>query len=768
MGNLKRVLAANADQHDPKVRLATKTALILCSALVSTSALAQERESGDIVVTASRGREQALQTLPMAVSAIRAEDLSTKGIESIADITKTVPSVNLVQIGPGQSQLTIRGISSGAFTITETGDRPLVSVYLDDVPISIQGANPDLKVFDLERIEVLRGPQGTLYGSGSMAGTIRYITKKPSTRELAVNVEGVISATSHAGDPNWNVRGSANVPLGQDLALLVTGYTGRDAGFIDNIGIGKEDANSATTTQARGALRWTGASNLTVDASLLYTRLRTNGFPVAYSGLAPYTYDSLAPEYFRDRMLVGNLTLEYDLGGAKITSASSYIDRRYSSQISGFIYEYLTDFIFGGVRQPSAGVVSQKIKTFTQEVRVVSDNDGPFSWSVGGFFETTKRDYLQDNPQPGLDAATGLRSVEDLGTPRPDMIFYGTQRIREHQFAAFAEANYKFTPQLDFTAGVRYFNFKQKFNLLFAGIAGSGFEPNPVPGATPTFLPLTQSGSPKADGINPRFVLSYRAGDDAMIFAEAARGFRYGSVNEPVAVSFCDGRTGPSTVGTDKLWNYAVGLKSQLADRKVTFNLTGFFIDWNDVQSRLDLSCGYYYRVNQGKIESKGLELEASVRPLDGLQFSINGSYTDAKAKKNVLVPDGGVVAIAGDTAPLFPKWIGAFSAEYAVPIGDNKLTFTGDLQLRSSFGNRFRPDNPNYRVTPSQSIVNASITYAMERFEIGVFGTNLTNSAAYTFVDAVRDRPGTLAAPNQARFYGRPRTVGVRLKAMM
>lgn len=768
MGNLKQVLAASADQHNPKLRVATKTALILCSALVSTSAFAQERESGDIVVTASRGREQALQTLPMAVSAIRAEDLSTKGIESIADITKTVPSVNLVQVGPGQSQLTIRGISSGAFSITETGDRPLVSVYLDDVPISIQGANPDLKVFDLERIEVLRGPQGTLYGSGSMAGTIRYITKKPDTRGLAVNVEGVLSSTSHAGDPNWNLRGSANLPLGQDLALLVTGYTGRDAGFIDNIGTGKEDANSATTTQARGALRWTGASDLTVDASLLYTRLKTNGFPVAYSGLAPYTYDSLAPEFFRDRMLVGNLTLEYDLGGAKITSASSYIDRRYSSQISGFIYEYLTDFIFGGVRQPSPGLVSQKIRTFTQEVRVVSDNDGPFSWSVGGFFETTKRDYLQNNPLPGLDAATGLRSDLDLGTPGPDMIFYGTQKIREHQFAAFAEANYKFTPQLDFTAGVRYFNFKQKFNLLFAGIAGSGFEPNPVPAATPTFLPLTQTGSPKSDGINPRFVLSYHPGDDAMIFAEAARGFRYGSVNEPVAASFCNGQTGPATVGTDKLWNYAVGLKSQLADRKVTFNLTGFFIDWNDVQSRLDLSCGYYYRVNQGKIESKGLELEASVRPLDGLQFSVNGSYTDAKAKKDVLVPDGGVVALAGDKAPLFPKWIGAFSAEYAVPIGDNKLTFTGDLQLRSSFANRFRPDNPNYRVTPSQTLVNASITYAMEHFEIGLFGTNLTNSAAYTFVDAVRDRPGTLVAPNEARFYGRPRTVGVRLKAMM
>lgn len=742
----------------------------LYAAFASSGAFAQEEPQGDdIIVTASRGREQALQDIPMAVSAVQAESLSVRGIESIADITKTVPSVNLVQIGPGQSQVTIRGVASGAFTVTETGDRPLVSVYLDDVPISIQGANPDLKVFDLERIEVLRGPQGTLYGSGSMAGTIRYITTKPKTDKFTLNTEAVISTTSHAGDPNWNVRGSANLPLGPELALLVTGYTGRDAGFIDNVGIGKKDVNDARTTQGRGALRWTGVSDLTVDASLLYTKLKTGGFPVAYSGFPAYTYDGLAPEYYRDRMLIGNLTLDYDLGGARITSATSYIDRKYSSQVSGYIYEYLTDFIFGGVRQPSPGVVAQDIGTFTQELRIVSDTDGPLSWSFGGFYEHTKRDYEQNNLLPGVDAATGLRSVEDLGTPFPDELFYGMQRIRERQFAIFGEANYKFSDKLDLTAGLRYFNFKQTFDLLFAGIAGSGFEPNPTPGATPTFLPLVQSGKPKSDGFNPRVVLSYRPTEDAMIFAEAARGFRYGSVNEPVASAFCNGQTGPTTVGTDNLWNYAVGVKSQFADRKVTLNATGFFVDWKDVQSRLDLTCGYYYRVNDGHIQSKGLELEASVRPVDGLTLSFNGSYTDAKAKRDVLVPDGGVVALDGDRAPLFPKWIGAFSAVYSVPIGNDSLSFTGDLQLRSSFANRFRPDNPNYRTTPNQSLINASITYEIDdRFQIGLFGTNLTNSSAYSFIDSVRDRPGTLTAPDEARFYGRPRTIGLRFKAKL
>jgi len=717
----------------------------------------------DIVVTATRNRAQSLQTVPMAVSAISAESLDSKGIGSIADIVKSVPSVNIVERGPGQSQVTIRGIASGAFSITETGDRPLVSVYLDDVPISIQGANPDLKVFDLERVEVLRGPQGTLYGSGSMAGTIRYITIKPSTKGFSGSAEGVLSGTSHAGDPNWNARASFNVPLGPDTAVLLTGYTGRDAGFIDNVGTGQKDANSNRTTQARGALRWTGVDNLTVDASLLYSRLTTNGLSVAYSGYPQYTYDSLAKEFYRDRMLVGNLTAELDLGGARLSSSSSYIDRKYSSQTSGFNYEYILDFLFGGVRTAAPSLVNQKIQTFTQEVRLVSDSDSAFSWSVGGFYEHTKRSYDQNIPMAGLDAAIGLNSVTSFGTPFPNDLFFGTQNIKERQFALFGEANYKFTPELDFTAGVRYFNFRQTFDLAFTGAAGSAFDANPT--GNPTYLPLTQTGKPKANGFNPRFVLSYKPDHDAMIFAEASRGFRYGSVNEPVASAFCSGLTAPTTVGADNLWNYAVGLKSQFADRKVTFNVTGFFIDWRDVQSRVDLSCGYYYRLNQGHIQSKGLELETAFRPLRNLTITFNGSYTDAKSKSDVISPDGQAVALDGDRAPLFPRWIGALSSQYVIPAGEGNVTLSTDLQYRSNFYNRFRPDNVNYRETPDQTLVNASITYDIGAWQFGIFGTNLTNSPAYAFVDAPRDRPGTLTAPNEARFYGKPRTIGARAR---
>ncbi|MEM7282403.1 MAG: TonB-dependent receptor plug domain-containing protein, partial [Pseudomonadota bacterium] len=194
-------------------------------------------ELDEIVVTASRRGAVSLQDLPISVSAIAADSISQQGVDGIVDIIKSVPSINVIQLGPGQTQFTIRGVASGAFAPTETGDRPLVAVYFDDVPISIQGYNPDLKVYDLERVEVLRGPQGTLFGAGSMAGTVRYITKKPSVDAFDGSVEAVLSTTAEAGDPNWNIRGSINAPISDNVAFLGAVYHGDDAGFIDNTGL---------------------------------------------------------------------------------------------------------------------------------------------------------------------------------------------------------------------------------------------------------------------------------------------------------------------------------------------------------------------------------------------------------------------------------------------------------------------------------------------------------------------------------------------------
>ena len=731
----------------------------------------------EIVVSASRRGAVSLQDLPISVSAIAADDISRQGVDGIVEIVKSVPSINVIQVGPGQTQFTIRGVASGPFAPTETGDRPLVSVYFDDVPISIQGYNPDLKVFDLERVEILRGPQGSLFGAGSMAGTVRYITRKPSVDAFDGRFETVLSSTAEAGNPNWNLRGSLNIPLGDTVALLATMYQGEDAGFIDNAGLGIEDANTVETTQFRGALRYAGGGALTtLDASVLYSSLESAGTTNAYEGYTAFTYDTYSEDYNEDDFFVANITAEFTLGDLTLISASSLLDREVLFHSSGS-YEALSGGIFRlawADRPLHPGTLINTIETFTQEFRLVSASEQALTWQVGAFYEDTDRQYDQENfaragPTgvfPGVDVATELPSQFAFGTPSPNTIFLGAHDISESQLALFFDLNYAFTDTLGLTVGGRYFDFEQDFLLEFTGIAGSGFALDPN-GPPPLFLPLTQTGAPEENGFNPRAVLSIEPDDDTLFFAEISQGFRYGSVNEPVASNFCEGLTGPTTVGSDNLTNYAVGIKRQSTDRTVTINATAFFIDWDDVQSRFNLDCGYYYRVNEGSVRSTGIEFESLFQLTDGWSLSLNGGYTKAEAQEDVFSPpafnpEPGVVALTGQKAPLFPELIAAASAQYSTSLRNGaSMTFRADFQYRDEFGNVFDTENSAYRVTPDQSLVNLSVSYVKDSWELGFFGTNLGNDENFTFVQSLpRAAPD---GPQTRRYYGRPRTLGVR-----
>jgi len=737
----------------------------------------QSRVLEEIVVSASRRGAVSLQDLPISVSAIAADDISRQGVDGIVDIVKSVPSINVIQVGPGQTQFTIRGVASGPFAPTETGDRPLVSVYFDDVPISIQGYNPDLKVFDLERVEILRGPQGTLFGAGSMAGTVRYITRKPSVDAFDGSFETVLSTTAEAGDPNWNIRGLLNVPLSDNTAFLGTFYQGQDAGFIDNASLGIEDANSVETTQFRVAIRYAGSGGLTtLDASVLYSQLESDGTTNAYEGFPAYTYDTYSADYNEDDFSVANITAEFSLGDMTLISASSLLDREVLFHSSGS-YEALTAGIFRLAwddRPLHPGTLVNNIETFTQEFRLVSPSDQALTWQVGAFYEDTDRQYDQENfalagPTggfPGIDVATELPSQFAFGTPSPNTIFLGTHDISESQIALFFDLNYAFTDSVGLTIGGRYFDFEQDFTLEFTGIAGSGFALNPS-GPPPLFLPLTQEGAPEENGFNPRAVLSIEPDDDTLFFAEVSQGFRYGSVNEPVASDFCAGLTGPATVGSDSLTNYAVGIKRQSTDRSVTINATAFFIDWEDVQSRFNLDCGYYYRVNEGSVRSTGIEFESLFQLTDSWSLSLNGGYTKAEAQEDVFTPpafspEPGVVALAGQKTPLFPELIAAASARYNTDLRNGAdLTFRAAYQYRDEFGNAFDTENLAYRITPDQSLVNVSVSYVKDNWEVGFFGTNLANDENFTFVQSVPRAPAD--GPQTRRFYGRPRTLGIR-----
>ncbi|WP_313801833.1 TonB-dependent receptor plug domain-containing protein [Sphingobium sp.] len=706
----------------------------------------------EIIVTATRGNAASIQDVPIAVSALNPDFLSTRGQGGLQDISRTLPSINVQETAPGLNRIDMRGLTTGTTATSNIQDRPLVAVYLDDIPISVQNSNPDLRVFDLERVEVIRGPQGTLYGAGSMSGTIRYITKKPTTDEVSGSVEGVGSITRSGGE-NYSVRAIANLPVSETIAIRLGAYQGHNSGFIDNLALDRKDVNDDRTTQLRAAVRWQPTDALTIDGSVTFAEQTADGFNRGYPALGRYVYSQLSSDRYYDNLKIYNLSGEYDFGPVKLVSSSSYLDRK-NEQVTS------TDDVgglFGLGNIPAKAIVQNRFKDFTQETRLVSDNAGVFTWTLGAFYQKAKRKYLQNYPSPGFDAAFSgvigapFSSLDYLAFST-DNIFSGLQDIDERQVAAFGEGTLHLGP-VDLTGGLRYFNHKQSFSLLFAGIAG----------AQGVGQPLTFDGVAKANGFNPRGVLSLKASDDLLIYAEAARGFRYGGVNQPVPVSLCGsalaqvGRTeAPGEFGPDKLWSYAIGEKATLLDKRMTFNVAAFYVDWKDVQTTRNLSCGYRFTENEGRVRSVGVEVESRVRVSSALTFYANGSITRAEANGDIPT----IGAQDGDRVPYFPSYTAAAGVELALPVETGEFLVTADFQARGSSHTEFSPLSPARRRIPASEIVNLAAKYTLSSWEFGVFGTNIFNSQNISFVMA-----GDALIQDESVLYGRPRTLGVRVK---
>ncbi len=743
-----------------KYRNTIRVVISACALTTSMAAFAQQEaapNSSDdtIVVTASRQGAMSAQDVPIAVSAVDPLELSEKGLGGLQDIARMTPGLNVVQSTPGVNRIDIRGLTTGLTAASNVQDRPLVAVYLDDVPMSLQGYSPDIRVFDLERVEVIRGPQGTLYGAGSMAGTIRYITAKPTTSGVLGSVEGIVS-TSTGGGVNYSLRGIVNLPLTENLALRAGGYQGRNDGYIDNVGLGKNNANSDESTQFRVAARWTPAPNVTLDASVTVAKLDVNGLNASYPRLGKNKYTSIVPEGFNDNLKIYNFTAEVELDFATLTSSSAYLDRHFSQNLT--FEQTGPQFGFPG-RINALGVIKNNLEDFSQELRIVSAKNDVLNWSAGGFYQSGKRHYYQNVTSPGFDAAYGalrgnpnFNSQTDYLAFGRDTIFSGLQDIDEKQFALFGEAALTLG-KFEFTGGLRYFNWKQTFDLFFGGLAG----------ARGLRTPLVANGKAKADGFNPRFVASVKPTDDIMIYAEAARGFRYGGVNQPVATTICGadlaaiGLTeGPGSFGPDNLWSYAIGSKNQFFDRRVTLNVSAFRVDWKDVQSTRNLACGYRFTENAGRVKSTGLEIESRFKITDAFSFTASGSYTKAEANGDLI----NIGARDGDRAPYFPKYIMNATADYVIPIGESELKLSADFQARGSSFTEFRRTAVRNRKIPSSEIFNLSATYDLGDWEVGVFGTNLTNNRAVSLVS-----PPTTIEPGDKYFLGRPRTIGMRAK---
>jgi len=644
-------------------------------------------DEGAIIVTATK-RASTVQDVPFSINAQTQEDIQRTGATTIEDLSRNVAGLSIQNLGPGQSQVSVRGVSSGQIVRDQPGVKEQVGVYLDESVISLSLFTPDLDLFDLDRVETLRGPQGTLFGSGSVGGTIRYITNQPDVDAVEGLVEGNLNLVD-GDDLGGYIKGAINVPLSDLAAIRVVGYHTQYGGFIDALREGgdvDEDINDGTRTGGRIALRFEPTPDISITPRLLYQEIDVDGFnrQDVYNLYAnPFnttrpavTFGKreqflLLDEKFRDETFLADLVVDWDFGGAIMTSVTSYIDRdilvsRDASALTGSVSVDL-GFPDAGVLLPSNLRDTTTLETFTQELRLASDNAGPFQWLFGGFYSDVERVYSQVLPTPGYDAFTdatlgaGTAVGARGGFGPADSPFNSFLPYDIEQKALFGEASYEWG-RLTATGGLRYYDFEEVRDIRFSGL----------------FADFTNNvgDTTASDGFNPRFLLSYEASDDVTINAQAAKGFRLGGVNDPLNLPLCsdadEALFGPfaGSFDDETLWNYEVGLKSQFG-RGVTFNAAAFYTDISDLQVTLDAgTCSSRLVFNVPKAHTQGIEFELSAEPVENFDLSLSGSLVEAEFDSTLPGALAATTGIRdGNRLPSVPKFQLSATGVYSVPI---------------------------------------------------------------------------------------------------
>lgn len=653
------------------------------SAQTETGGTAAEEEQ-EIIVTATK-REQTLLEVPFSINAQTEEDIQRSGAATIEDLSRNVAGLAVQNLGPGQSQVSVRGVSAGQVVRDQPGVKEQVGVYLDESVISLSLFTPDLDLFDLNRVETLRGPQGTLFGSGSVGGTIRYITNQPSPDAFEAAIEA--NANLVDGDSlGGHLKGMINGPIGENAAVRAVAYSTRYGGFVNARREGggvDEDVNTGKRTGGRLALMWEPSAGIRLTPRIVYQITEANGFnrQETYSLFAnPFTTTRpaitlgereqylLLPERFRDRTFIADMTASADLGAVVLTSVTSYIDRsilvsRDASALSGSVSVDL-GFPASAVLLPSNLRDNTELEQFTQEVRLSSGGTGPFQWVIGGFYSSIDRQYDQRLPTPGYDAATdatlgaGTAASVRNGFPA-DSPYNSSLPYDITQKAVFGEATYDFG-RFELTAGGRYYDFKEERSFKSGGLFANGDN---------------RTDETSSNGFTPRVLVSIEASEDIRFNLQASKGFRLGGVNDPLNLPLCSPEDeaifgGFQDYDDETLWNYEAGVKGDLGP--VSFNVAGFYTDISNLQVTLDAgSCSSRIVFNVPEAHTMGVELELSARPVRGLDISLIGSLLEAEFDSTVLSGAGDVIGgiEKGNRLPSVPRFQMAASSTYSFPI---------------------------------------------------------------------------------------------------
>ncbi|HWC66221.1 MAG TPA: TonB-dependent receptor, partial [Thermoanaerobaculia bacterium] len=599
-------------------------------------------------------------------------------------------------LGPGQSTVAIRGISSGQIARDQPGVKEEVGAYLDESVISMSLFTPDIDLFDMNRVEVLRGPQGTLFGAGSLGGTVRYITNQPVLGVSSVFGE-LGGETIPGGGTGGDFKVGFNAPLSNNSALRVASYYNRLAGWMDAVQpfgscrpdewCTKENVNAGDREGVRASLLLAPTDELTITPRFVYQKVAMDGWnrEDAFNILAnPYTTTRPAvtlgddkqftqiDEPYTDKFTLGDLDIKYDFGPAELTSVTSFTNRGIDVVRDAGA---LTSSITGGTIGLPEPVYTLNAPLFdltnasgwTQELRLSGGKEKDrLQWVVGGFYGDSKRHYGQHLVVSGFEDLSGIPTAS-VFAPK-DNLFWSDLNYKMKQYAFFGEGTFAVTPQFSVTAGLRYYHFKEDKGQIFDGLFGEDGNGNPQ----------SQPGTAKADGVAPRFIASYKVNDNLTFNAQAARGFRLGGVNDPLNVNLCTAQdlvtfSGRDTWKDETAWNYEAGVKSKFMGGRGSLNASVYYEDVKDLQVTVTAgSCSSRLIFNVPKARSVGGELEFGLAPTDNLDFSASASYNDSTVRSTIpggeaLVESTGIRS--GNRLPSVPKFQASVAGTYTQPI---------------------------------------------------------------------------------------------------
>jgi iron complex outermembrane receptor protein len=742
---------------------------------------------GDIVVTASR-RESTASKVPLSLSAMSQEQMDTKTIRSLEDVARVTPGVTFSRGFGNATTIAIRGISgSGAGT---TG------IYIDDTPIQVRSLNVAAYnvyplIFDLERVEVLRGPQGTLFGAGSQGGTVRFITPEPSLSGTKIYGRAEVN-TIDGGSVGYEAGIAYSTAAIEDkIGLRVSAWLQHGGGYIDKVSPYTNEVKATNINQSdsrvfRIAATLKPTERLSITPSFYYQdqKFGDNGqYWLQYSNPDNKKFNSgiTTDQPSTDRFMLSSLKVTYEADGFTVTSNTSQFARRETSQ-----YDYSTLIPAQFVGQhffpefpnyPAYALFLQKQKVFTQELRIQSANDSPFSWLIGGFYQNARQTAVEDIVDSQftnmirtyfnqtVEEYSGQSLIPARLTNGDDILFQDDLAV-DRQLAAFGELSYRLFDQLTFTAGARIAQVSTSLKSFATGPFNAGT--------------VSVDGKIEETPFTPKFAISWQANNDLLIYGSAAKGFRNGGVNrlipyDPTATSgrifTCtddqnrNGGPVPGNYKSDSLWSYELGSKLSLFNRRLTLDGSVYLIKWKNIQQSRG-ACGVSYLDNSGNAESRGFDLAVSARPFRGVSIGGALAYTDAAYTTQISTTNNGRVSITvaeGDAIATKP-WTITLHGQYEVQLAGKDIYIRGDYERRSGYA---RPTNLNpitagYNVQniipPSWSFITMRAGMKVDGWDFSLFVKNLTNASPSIYYRF--DRRGVLGL-NKARTID-PRTIGV------